>query len=188
MGDLPYSKSELLVSGRAVGAGYGNVEQAQVDRKLSAVMDHVIQREVPKRDRLGFFEPQPTHNLEAPGLRHALIVGGRQGLLAVGDVFVKGLKQVDHGRGLVRLEGSWIEVEFVCLDYRIAQADQTNDVRSKSTCRKRLLVWAPVQLVVGKPLQMLARCLRLVLKLHSQRINRIHGALLPFEVEARREA
>src|SRR6266850_5280909 len=88
--------SELLVSGRAVGAGHGDVEQAQVDRKLAAVMDRVTQEEVPEHDCLGFFEPQPTHNLEAPGLRHTLIVGRRQGLLAAGDVVVKSLEQVGH--------------------------------------------------------------------------------------------
>src|SRR6267142_2187790 len=102
--------SELLVSGRAVGAGHGDVEQAQVDRKLTAVMDHMAQGEVAERDRPGFFEPQPAHNLEAPRLNHALIVGGRQGSLAVGDVVVEGLEQVGRRRGLVGLVGGWIEV------------------------------------------------------------------------------
>src|SRR3984893_19566670 len=102
---------ELLISCRAVGAGHGNVEQPQVDRKLAAVMDRVTQEEVPECNRLGFFEAQPTHNLEAPGLRHALIVAGCQGLLAAGDVVVKGVKQVGHRSGLVGLVGSWIDVE-----------------------------------------------------------------------------
>src|SRR6266850_5533060 len=80
--------SELLVSGRAVGAGHWDVEQAEVDRKLAAVMDRMTQEEVPECNRLGFFEPQPAHNLEAPRSRHVLIVGGCQCLLAAGDVVV----------------------------------------------------------------------------------------------------
>src|SRR6266850_3259847 len=51
-------------------------------------------------------------------------------------------------------------------------------MRSQPTCRKRLLVRTPVQFIVGQPFQMLARCPRFVLKLRSQRINRLHRALL----------
>src|SRR6266550_2720352 len=174
--------SELLVSGRAVGAGHGDVEQAQVDRKLTAVMDQMVQGEVAERDGPGFFEPQPTHNLEAPKLTHALIVGGRHGSLAAGDVVVKGLQQVGHRLGLVGFEGGWIEVEFGRRQYRITQADQADDMRSQPTCRKRLLVRTPLQLVVSQPFQMLARCLRFVLKLLAQRINRLHRDLLLFKV------
>jgi len=86
----------LLVCGRTVGAGYGDVEQAQVDRKLAAVMDQVAQGEVPEHGHPGPFEPQPAHYFEAPSLHQGRIGNARQGMLAVGDIVVARLEQVGH--------------------------------------------------------------------------------------------
>jgi len=58
---------------------------------------------------------------------------------------------------------TFISIPLVVVCYCCSVFAAFDDVRCQPTCRKRLLVWPPVQLVAGQPFQMLARRLRFVL-------------------------
>jgi len=71
--------SGLFVRSRAVGARHGEVEQAQVDRKLSAVVDQVAHDEVPEHVRPVPLELQPAHDFQPPESRQGLVAWAPQG-------------------------------------------------------------------------------------------------------------
>jgi hypothetical protein len=78
----------LLVGGGAEGGGDGDFQEAEVDSKLGAVMDHVVEEHV----AVGFVTRGYTDQGALPGEGEGFVPGGvREGLEGVGEAGYEGV-------------------------------------------------------------------------------------------------
>jgi hypothetical protein len=84
----------LLVGGRAVEGGDGDVVEAEIDAELRSVVDEMVEAQTAEAERAGIVGDDLVAVAKLPRSGEVLVAGGRQGGAAFGGTFVELLESV----------------------------------------------------------------------------------------------
>ena len=169
-----------FIRARAIKARNGDVEQAEIDRELSAMVDVVIQDHPPNAGHARHVENFLATGKQFPVFHHFRIAhGGKRGT-SLGDILVEFSEQLLAIANLRRFE-YWAAhgriVELPRVDRHRQPAHHRGDMAGQPTDGSGFLVWFSVPLVVGNAFESLASALHFLVELTKHHLSNGHDFL-----------